>query len=486
MARSFVVKREEFSRRVVDYLNPMDLLLTHGFYLSEDPKELAVMKPYAPLGILYLSSHLRKKGIQVEVYDATFGSREELFKMLQDGPPSVLGIYGNLMTRQSVLSIVSVARAAGWTVILGGPEPPAYAAEYLAAGAHAIVEGEGEIAVEELLAGIRTEGVRSFERISGLIFRGENGSLVRTPSRSLIPDLDAQPWPDRERIDMERYMRVWRDHHGVSSLSVITARGCAYRCRWCSHSTYGQTHRRRSSKGVADEVEWLLRRYQPEMLWMADDVFTIHHGWIKDYAREMKHRGIRIPFECITRADRLNPQAADALAELGCFRVWIGSESGSQRILDAMGREVKVEQVCDSIRLCRERGIQSGMFLMWGYEGEEVSDVEATVAHVKASLPDAFLTTVAYPIKGTPYHDAVASRLISSSEWSRSTDRDVRIRGRRSGTFYQYADRLLKSEVALQKIRDGAPVESRTAEDLRNQIDEARRGLYAAAAEVES
>ena len=144
------------------------------------------------------------------------------------------------------------------------------------------------------------------------------------------------------------------------------------------------------------------------MVWIADDVFTIHHGWLRQYAAEMRRRGLRIPFECISRADRLNPEVTDLLAELGCFRVWIGSESGSQRILNAMERGVTVEQVQTAVATCKTRGIQTGMFLMWGYEGEELQDIEATIEHVKRSDPDIFFTTVAYPIKGTPYYKRVA------------------------------------------------------------------------------
>ena len=179
------------------------------------------------------------------------------------------------------------------------------------------------------------------------------GRLLGHRRASLIPDLDAQPWPDRES---DRYPAIPEGLARASrrgSVSVITARGCPYHCRWCSHSTFGKTHRRRSARAVVDEVEWILNRYSPDMLWMADDVFTIHHGWILEYAAEMKRRGLRIPFECITRADRLNARMAEMLAELGCFRVWIGSESGSQRILDAMQRGVTVEQVQEAVALCR-------------------------------------------------------------------------------------------------------------------------------------
>ncbi len=464
----------------------MDLLLTHGFFLSEDPKECAIAKPYPPLGILYISSYLRKRGFDVEIYDATFGSRAELYGILQDGPPAVLGIYGNLLTRRSVLSIMSAARDAGWTVVLGGPEPPAYAEEYLRAGANLIVQGEGEATLAEFLAACRAKETHSSHKIKGLICRAEDGSVVHTPARPLMRNLDAEPWPDRERIETERYVKEWRDHHGMGSLSLITARGCPYDCRWCSHSTYGQSHRRRSPKGVADEVEWLISRYGPDLLWIADDVFTIHHSWILNYLRETRGRGIRIPFECITRADRVSPLIADALAELGCFRVWIGSESGSQRILDAMSRRVNLEQVRQAVELCRQRGIEVGMFLMWGYEGEEISDIEATIQHVKSTLPDILLTTVSYPIMGTPYYQEVASRLVSPRDWSEMTDRDFILRGRRSREFYAFADQLLKTEVGLQKISHEAQADSPTVRDLRNQIDAARRGLYAADGKVES
>jgi anaerobic magnesium-protoporphyrin IX monomethyl ester cyclase len=424
----------------------MKLLLTHAYFLHADAKEQQIMKPYAPLGILYLSSHLRARGYEVEIYDSTFGSREELFRILNDGPPAALGIYANLMTRGNVIEMVATARAAGWRVIVGGPEPSNYAEEYLDAGADVVIPGEAELALEQLMA-------TGFDRaawqgIDGIVFRDSGGQAVRNRASRLLTDLDSQPWPDRERIDIPRYMRTWREHHGKSSISVITARGCPYKCNWCSHSVYGHTHRRRSPRAVAEEVEWLLERYEPDMLWIADDVFTIHHGWIFEYAAELKRRGIHIPFECITRADRVNERIAETLKELGCMRVWIGSESGSQRILNAMDRGVTVEQVRRAVGLCKTNGIETGMFLMWGYDGEDISDVEATIDHVKECRPDVFFTTVSYPIKGTPYFEKVAGRLVSIKPWRNSTDREFQIRGRHSRRFYRYADELLRGEMS--------------------------------------
>jgi radical SAM superfamily enzyme YgiQ (UPF0313 family) len=427
----------------------MRTLLTHGYFLEEDPKERQIMKPYAPLGLLYLSSHLRRQGIETEIYDSTFGSPDELAGILEHGDPGVIGVYTNLLTRINVLAIVKRARAAGWRVVLGGPEPANYAAEYLTAGADVIVAGEGELAFESLL---RTAMDSSqWASIPGILFRGPDGSIVRTGPAELIQNLDAQPWPDRDAIGMDRYLDAWRRHHGRGSVSLITARGCPYHCAWCSHSVFGKSHRRRSPHGVVDEIEWIRNRYDPEMLWLADDVFTIHHGWIREYAAEMKRRDLCLPFECITRADRLNPEMAATLAELGCFRVWIGSESGSQRILDAMQRGVKVEQVQAAVALLKQHGIQTGMFLMWGYEGEQIDDVEATIEHVKHCRPDVFFTTVAYPIKGTPYYEQVESRLVHIRGWNHGTDRDFQIRGRRSRRFYGNADELLRTEMASER-----------------------------------
>lgn len=458
-----------------------ELLLTHGYFLFEDPKEQQIMKPYAPLGILYLCSHLRQQGVNVDVFDTTFSRREDLYKLLSTETPSLLGIYANLMTRANVIEIVAFARAAGWKTVVGGPEPGAYTLEYLQAGADFVISGEGEHTLQELLDALRCHA-DDFSKIAGLSYLNASGALVRGAPRGQIQNLDRQPWPAREAIDIRRYVETWRTHHGAGSVNFITARGCPFRCDWCSHQVYGQSHRRRDPVLVADEAEWLLEEYRPDMVWISDDVFTINHAWIRSYAAEMKKRGLRIPFECISRADRLNAEIFDLLAELGCFRIWIGSESGSQRILDAMGRGVTVQQVQDAVRMARERGIQSGMFLMWGYEGEEMEDIEATVRHVTTCNPDSFLTTISYPIKGTPYYSKVADRLVQLQPWARTSDRELKLKGRHSRRFYAHSDTLLKSEMEKRRMvgSDGASLAR-----LEQSIKDARAGMQATCAEVE-
>ncbi|MEO8017930.1 MAG: radical SAM protein [Pseudomonadota bacterium] len=459
-----------------------DILLTHGYFLAEDEKERQIMKPYPPLGLLYLSAFLKRAGFAVEIFDSTFGELSALARRFAAAPGGVVGIYTNLMTRRNVLRIIRAARLHRWTVVLGGPESANYLAEYLDAGADVIVTGEGEVTLAELLPSLARHGPHRLPAINGIAFRDETGAIVRNAERLRVPDIDTLPFPDREAIDHSLYLNAWKIHHGASSINLITARGCAYRCNWCSHAVYGHSHRRRSPANVADEMQWIIERYAPDQVWYADDVFTISHPWLASYTAELARRGIHKPFETITRADRLQTEGAvDLLRQLGCYRIWIGSESGSQKILDAMQRGVKVEQVRRSCQMAQAQGIQVGMFLMWGYEGEEVDDIAATVEHVKASNPDIFFTTVSYPIKGTGYFEKVRDRVSMSVGWAEGSDRDYVVAGRHGQDYYKLADQWLRNEVEASRLETVDPERSARLLGLAHQARD-RLCAYEAAA----
>lgn len=429
----------------------MDILLTHGYFLPEDEAEKRIMKPYPTLGILYISSYLKSKGFRVGVYDTTFYRKSDFFSYIDQNSPGIVGIYSNLMTKMNVLEQIAYCRGKGWTVIVGGPDVPEYAEAYVAFGADIAVIGEGEATLEELLPLLSRK--QSPEQVAGIVYRRDDGTIVRTPARPLLSDLDALPFPDREAIDIEHYVATWRKYHGMGSVSLICARGCPFTCTWCSRSVFGESHRRRSVASVINEIEFLLERYKPEMLWFADDVFTINHKWFGEFHLEMKRRKIKIPFECISRADRLNDDILRKMAELGAYRIWYGSESGSQRILDAMQRKVSVKEIQQITSLAQRYGIQAGLFVMLGYPGEEIADIEATVEHLKRTSPDTFLTTVAYPIKGTEFHAEVGSRITSPEDFSSGTDRNLRFSGRYSDRFYWFANRYLVNEVLQHTLR---------------------------------
>jgi radical SAM superfamily enzyme YgiQ (UPF0313 family) len=434
----------------------MDILLAHGYFLHDDPKERQIMKPYPPLGILYISSFLKQKNFAVEIFDSTFAGKKHFAELLLNQKPKIVGIYSNLMTKCNVLEMIRLAKEQNAVVIVGGPDPPHYAENYLEFGADVVVTGEGEEALEELIPIFSNGKIERLGSVAGIAYKDERGQTQRTPPRNLMADLDALPLPDRGSIDLHKYVATWKQHHDLGAVSLITSRGCPYSCTWCSHSVFGKTLRKRSAPLVADEVEEILTTYHPDMLWYADDVFNINHKWLFEYAAELERRGLKIPFECICRADRMNEDVVRTLKEMGCFRVWIGSESGSQRLLDAMQRGVKAEQVQAMTRLAKRYGIETGMFLMWGFADENESDIEQTIEHVKKANPDTFLTTVAYPIKGTAYYASEAARasIIDGLPWTESSDRDYKIKGRHSRRYYDFVNRRLQSEVQLARFQE--------------------------------
>jgi radical SAM superfamily enzyme YgiQ (UPF0313 family) len=431
----------------------MDVLLTHGYFLYEDPHELAVMKPYPPLGLLYISSHLKAQGIATHLLDTTFSRMDEVQSYLERERPPVVGVYSNLMTRSKVLQVIASAKAAGSHVVVGGPDPANYLDEYLSRGADVVAIGEGELTLQELVPHLVEHGPTNLNGIQGIAYYDTSGAIVRTEPRPMIADLDAQPFPDRAAIDQHQYVDVWRKHHGQGSVSLITARGCPFTCTWCSHSVFGYSHRRRSPNNVVDEVEHIVANYSPDLLWYADDVFTINHKWLYEYSAELERRGLRLPFETISREDRLNEEIVQTLARMGCYRLWIGAESGSQKILDSMKRRTNADRVRAMVHLLQKYGIEVGMFIMLGYDGEDRADLQATVDHLKEAGPDTFLTTVAYPIKGTPYYASVADKVIARRDWEQGSDRDYTVAGRHSPRYYSFATRWMVSEVALHRQR---------------------------------
>jgi radical SAM superfamily enzyme YgiQ (UPF0313 family) len=246
---------------------------------------------------------------------------------------------------------------------------------------------------------------------------------------------------------------------------------------------FGYSHRRRSAADCAAEVQYIVERFAPEQVWYADDVFTISHKWLFDYAGELKARGLKLPFETISRADKLRKEEVfETLADMGCYRIWIGSESGSQRILDAMQRGVTVEQVQWATAAAKRHGIEVGMFLMWGYDGETIDDIEATIDHVRVSNPDVFFTTVSYPIKGTGYFEKIMPKLVLKNQWRDSTDRDFAVAGRHSRSYYSFADSWLRNEVAAARLADTDPA---AAETHKAAAVAARADLVRVADEVE-
>tara|TARA_R110002049_G_scaffold290785_2_gene474399 strand:+ start:915 stop:2303 length:1389 start_codon:yes stop_codon:yes gene_type:complete len=430
----------------------MSIVLTHAYYLFEDQKEQHIMRPYAPLGLLYISAYLNLNKATNHIYDSTFYTKEKQLSFIEEKQPKAVAIYTNLMTKINVIKLVKILKTESKygfpKIILGGPDVTYNCENYLYTGADFLIIGEGEQTTLELYNAILQD--KAYNEITGIVYL-ENNIVKKTPPRVKMKSLEELPLPNRAAIPVEKYLETWKTHHGASSMTVSTQRGCPYTCKWCSTAVYGQSYRRRPPEMVATELKMLKETYNPDSIWFVDDVFTVSHKWIEKFHEEVINQDAIIPFECITRAERLNEDILKLLKEAGCFRIWIGAESGSQKIIDAMDRRVDVNVVKAAIQKTNSIGMETGTFIMVGYPGEDEEDIIETITYLKAANPTHFTITIAYPIKGTSLYNEVENKIIIQPNWETSTDRDIDFTRTYSRRFYDYAVKRIVNEVNFYK-----------------------------------
>src|SRR5215510_6621169 len=402
-----------------------DILLGHAYFLKYDVIERRVMKPYPPLGILYLSAFLKRQGFSVEVFDSTFRDFGDFEATVKRIKPRIVGLYANIITRDNVLRLARIAKANGVEYVLaGGPDASEWCDRYFANG---------------------------IERVRGIMYL-KDGRPHRTAPRPTITDLDSLPWPDRDVLKMDEYFRAWKSHHGESSVSLITARGCPFHCAWCSSEVFGHTHRQRTPKDVVDEMLMLKQRYNPDIMWISDDVLTINKKWTQQFVAEVKARNAQHPYECLSRVDLVNRDILQGLRETGCFRIWYGAESGSQKVLDSMRKGTTVEQVREAARITQDLGMQAGFFILLGYPDETPADIRMTIDFLKETRPDVVGTSVAFPIKGTEFYQRVQERIIPNDNWSSRNQNKLLFKGKYPSLYYWFAARWLVKEVNIDRM----------------------------------
>ena len=432
----------------------MSILFTHAYYLSDDPKEQKIMKPYPPLGLLYVSGYLKSKNISNDVFDTTFSNQTTQLEFILEKKPKVICIYTNLMTKIEVIKLMKILKTETYNfpkIVLGGPDVTYNVENYLKAGADFLVIGEGEETTFELYQAIINNS--EIHQINGIAFL-ENNLVIQTETRTKFKELNELPLPNREAISMQKYLETWKKNHGKSSMTISTQRGCPYTCKWCSTAVYGQSYRRRPAHLVVEEMKMLKEKYNPDAIWFVDDVFTVSHKWLTEFHSEIIKQNAIIPFECITRAERLNDEILQLLKEIGCFRIWIGAESGSQKIIDLMDRRVDINHVKKMIQDTNAIGIKTGTFVMVGYPEETIEDIDKTIRYLKEAKPTEYTITIAYPIKGTSLYKEIENKITNKLDWETSTDRDIDFERTYSRKFYKYAVSKVVNEVAFSRLEN--------------------------------
>jgi len=420
------------------------ILLGQSYFLRFDPKLWEAMRPYPPLGTLYAASYLRQHGYEVALFDAMLtGSEEEWGKALDEHRPQYAVIYEDnfnylskmclLRMREAAFKMIDMAKSRGCTVMLCGADATDHYPEYLEKGADYCLLGEGEETLIELMDQLSAGREAEAGQIIGLASR----STLRPSRRPDITNLDKLPFPAWDLVDIQKYKNIWMKRHGYFSMNMVTTRGCPYHCNWCAKPIWGQRYNSRSPGNVAAEMKWIMDNFAPDHIWFADDILGLKPGWIEMFAGLLQEADAVITFKCLQRADLVNEKTASALAKAGCKTVWIGAESGSQKILDAMEKGDQVVDIYNAARLLHKYGIEVGFFLQFGYPGETWEDVQKTLKMVRECAPDDIGISVSYPLPGTKFFERVKMELGEKQNWQDSEDLAMLYRGPFPTEFYR-------------------------------------------------
>jgi len=450
----------------------IDILLAHSNFVALDPKQSARMRPYPPLATLYAASMLRDAGYRIALFDATFASNAADFgEALNIHRPRLVALYEdnfNFLSkmclhrmRTEALRMLGMARASGARCVAAGSDVTDHPTVYLAHGADLALIGEADHTVVETVAlllgatpGSTVNDLAQTCTLPDGVAWQSSDCVKSTPRRPSERRIDRFPVPAWDLVEVERYRNAWRNAHGYFSVNMATTRGCPYRCNWCAKPIWGQQYAVRSPRAVASELSQLKRTIAPDHIWFADDIFGLKRGWIENFAVEVEALEARVPFMIQSRADLMTADAVTALARAGCSEVWLGAESGSQKILDAMDKDVSIAEIGDARRRLGEAGIRVGFFLQFGYPGETHRDIMLTVQMVRDLLPDEIGVSVSYPLPGTRFHVLVRDQLGAQVNWIDSGDLAMMFQGPYRSPFYRRLHDVLHRDFEYRQLRN--------------------------------
>lgn len=463
----------------------MRVLFTHSYFLRYDPKQWRTMQPYAPLGTIYAASLLRQNGYKVALHDVMFATGPETIAPVLDSfRPDVLVIYDdgfNYLTkmcltnmREAAFRMSEMAKERGCKVIVSSSDSTDHFDKYLDHQADYIIMGEAEQTLLELVNSFRDKNNIS-DTIPGLAYRFA-GSTMKTGRRPVMTQLDELPFPAWDLVNVDDYRNAWLKSSGYFSMNMGTTRGCPYKCNWCAKPIYGNRYNARSPENVVTELKMLHEKYRFDHIWFCDDIFGLKPGWVSQFAALVNEAHLKFKFKIQSRADLLlKDEQIAALAAAGCDTVWMGAESGSQRILDAMDKGTTVEQIAEATRLLKQHNIKPAFFLQFGYLGETIDDIKLTLQMVENLVPAEIGISVSYPLPGTKFYEKVQEQLGSKANWTDSDELALMFKNTFQPDFYKQLHRYVHAR--YRYIRMSKKL-STSAIGLKNLADYLRLPLY--------
>jgi anaerobic magnesium-protoporphyrin IX monomethyl ester cyclase len=444
------------------------ILFTHSYFYRFDPKQWKAKQPYPPLGTLYGAAYLRSNGYEVSLFDTNLKkSPDEIVIALKEKKPKYLVIFDdgfNYLTkmcltnmREAAFRLTELSKEAGCTVIVSSSDSTDHYDMYLAKGADYVILGEAEITLGELINNLE-EGVSELQYVQGLVYIS-NQKTINTGRRDILKDLDSIPMPAWDLVDINSYKNIWLENHGFFSLNIATTRGCPFKCNWCAKPIYGNRYNTRSPENVVEEIMQLINNYSVDHFWVCDDIFGLKPGWVQRFRNLVKEKYLKFTYKIQSRVDLLlQEDTIDALAESGAETVWVGAESGSQKILDAMDKGTTVEQIHSATKLLKSKGIKTAFFLQFGYPGEQKEDIQKTIDMVLELLPDDIGISVSYPLPGTVFYEKVKDELETKANWTDSDDLAVMFRSTYSPQFYKklhrYVHKVYRRKQGINTIKN--------------------------------
>lgn len=444
-----------------------NILFSHSYFLRFDPKQWATGQPYAPLGTLYAAALMRGNGYKVSLFDTMFAKQpEEVIPYLEKNTPDFFVLYDdgfNYLTkmcltnmREAAFKMIKLARARGCTVIVSSSDSTDRYEMYLNEGADFILLGEAEFSLLELVNALQNAEKDLFQ-IEGLAFK-QNNAVIKTQRRNVIKDLNSLPFPAWDLVDIEPYRKMWLSHAGYFSMNMGTTRGCPFKCNWCAKPIYGNRYNTRSPENVVAELQMLKEKFHFDHIWFCDDIFGLKPGWVNTFADLVEKEKLHFKFKMQGRVDLLlQENNIKDLARAGCDNIWMGAESGSQKILDAMDKGTSVEQIYEATRLLKKNGIKPSFFIQFGYPGENKEDIEKTINMINELLPHEIGISVSYPLPGTAFFEKVKTELKEKTNWTDSDELALMFRNTYQPAFYKqlhrYVHKTYRKHVAIEHTR---------------------------------
>ena len=433
------------------------VLLTHSYHLPFDSKQLRKMQPYLPLGTLYAATALREHGISVAAFDTMLEEPSAKFvSMLEAHRPRIVAVYEDdfnflskmCLTRMRDVAweIARAARAIGAVTVVHGSDSTDNPGLFLENGFDYVLCGEAEETLLQLCRSILD--AEQAPVLDGLVRLDDQNLLVRSGQwLSKNPAWSALPLPARDLIDMEPYRKAWVKAHGYFSANMVSSRGCPFHCNWCAKPISGNKFHLRPAAAVAEEMRLLKMSAGVEHIWFGDDVFALDRHWVEQFAEEVAKKDAAVPFKIQSRADLMSEATVRHLKTAGCAEVWMGVESGSQTVLDAMDKGLKLSSVRSARRLLKEAGIRACFFLQFGYPGESWAELQQTIALVRETRPNDIGISFSYPLPGTIFHERVQAQLGQKRNWTDSDDLCIMFKAAYKTDFYRAVRDALHAEV---------------------------------------